>query len=254
MFVEAALFGCVNRLVTDERQHTSFDRYLFQHLSRLGCSLSLLPLSEGSLAVSRWNLSGGVPSHVVLCSSVDEQNVETPTCRCCAFEIRRRAVWSSSRRAPLVGLGGRRRKIHGGCGDPTTLLRRATWADCAGVPGTIGESVFTHGHGPGLCCTRGGAKQAALSCFRRIGFELSREPLRVMRAIGWPTAGSAVRACLFLSSEYDGSERMTGIGWLSVRVSERLRAVCLPFSVLREASVRRGTESWDLVLPAGHPR
>ena len=54
-------------------------------------------------------------------------------------------------------------------------------------------------------------------------------------------------------SEYDGSERMTGIGWHSVRVSERLRAVCLPFSVLREASVRRGTESWDLVWPAGHP-
>ena len=55
-----------------------------------------------------------------------------------------------------------------------------------------------------------------------------------MRVNGSPTAGTAVCARLFLSSVHDGSERMTG-GWLSVRVSERLRAVCFPFSVLREA-------------------
>ena len=121
----------------------------------------------------------------------------------------------------------------GGCGEPTTPRQRR--------PDVYSRSPRLNL--PGACslmermpfCARGIVGVLSLSCFRRIGFELSREPLRVMRVSSCSTAGTAVCACLFLSCERDGNGRMTGSGLLTVRVSERLWAVRLPFSVLREA-------------------
>ena len=96
------------------------------------------------------------------------------------------------------------------------------------------------------------------SCFRRIGFQLSREPLGVMRSVVRAPLWGAQSTRLFCFLCLWGHRNLTDDRYRSVAryvSQDALRVERLSFSVSREGLwLWRKTESWDLATPAGVAR